>query len=165
MAVQKRPAWASGVYAGYPKTASGGDLPAPQVFTSIFGSTYDSKTFTNACATRLSLGLLNAGITVKREYSVQTGTFKGKGITTSAANMVAWLRSNFGTPDVTVENPISFEAVAVKIGSRKGIYAMLPKSTAQFGASGHVTLWHNKNAIGGNHYATAAKAVYFWELK
>lgn len=135
------------------------------MFESVFGRGYDTQTFRNACAACVSLGLLNAGIAVKREYSVQTGAFKGKGITTSAANMVNWLKTYFGTPDVTVENPISFDAVAEKIGSRKGIYAMLPKSAAQFGASGHVTLWHNRNAIGSNHYATLAKAVYFWELK
>lgn len=89
----------------------------------------------------------------------------GKSVTTSAVNMVNWLKSYFGTPDVTVENPLNKEAVETKIGNRKGIYAMLPKSNAAFGASGHVTLWHNKNAIGNNDYARAAKVVYFWELK
>lgn len=85
MAVQKRPTWAA-VYAGYPKTASGGDLPASQVFVSVFGSGYDTKTFTNACATRLSLGLLNAGIQPRKEFPVKEGRFKGKSVTTSAVN-------------------------------------------------------------------------------
>lgn len=79
--------------------------------------------------------------------------------------MVNGLKSYFGTPDVTVENPKEFVDVSVKLGNKKGIYAMLPANSAAFGASGHVTLWHNKNAIGGNHYIGAAKTVYFWELK
>ncbi|EGZ45371.1 T6SS effector amidase Tae4 family protein [Neisseria wadsworthii] len=163
MAVQKRPSWAS-VYAGYPKTASG-DLPAAQVFASVFGSGYDTRTFANACATRLSLGLLNAGIQPRKEFPIKEGKFKGKSVTTSAVNMVNWLKSYFGTPDVTVENPLNKEAVETKIGNRKGIYAMLPKSNAAFGASGHVTLWHNRNAVGNNHYTEYARIIYFWELK
>lgn len=164
MAIQPRPSWAA-VYAGYPKTAAGGDLPAPQVFASVFGSTYDIKTFTNACATRLSLGLLNANIQPRREFPVKEGRFKGKSVTTSAANMVNWLRTNFGTSDVTVENPMTKAAISAKIGNRKGIYAMLPKSSTAFGASGHVTLWHKGSAINDNHYAEYARVIYFWELK
>lgn len=129
------------------------------------GSGYDSKTFTNACATRLSLGLLNAGIQPRREFTVQMGQFKGKGITSSAVNMVNWLRSNLGAPDVTVEKPLSEAAIIQKIGNKKGIYAMLPKNASTFGASGHVTLWHNGNAIGNNNYYSEARVVYFWELK
>lgn len=113
MAALKRPSWAA-VYAGYPKTASGGDLPATQVFTSIFGSGYDRQTFTNACATRLSLGLLNAGIQPRKEFPIKEGNFKGKSITASAVNMANWLRSNFGTPDVTVENPLNKEILENK---------------------------------------------------
>lgn len=96
---------------------------------------------------------------------MQIGKLKGKGIMTSAVNMVNWLKSNFGAPDVTVENPGSKDTIEVKIGNRKGIYAMLPKSAAEFGASGHVTLWHNRGAIGNNDYARSARVIYFWELK
>ncbi|MDO4908182.1 T6SS effector amidase Tae4 family protein [Neisseria sp.] len=142
-----------------------GDLPASQVFASVFGSGYDTNTFSNACATRLSLGLLNAGIQPRKEFPVKEGRFKGKSVTTSAVNMVNWLRSNFGTPDITVENPITKTAISAKIGNRKGIYAMLPKSTTEFNASGHVTLWHNNSAIGNNDFAAYARVVYFWELK
>lgn len=163
----KRPKW-SDVYAGYPKNAMGtDDLPAPEVFRSIFGTDYDKNTFGNACATRLSLGLLNGGINFGRskEYNIQMGQLKGKGVLTSAVNMINWLKKNFGKPDVVIENPKQLNDIALKIGDRKGIYAMLPRDSKDFGASGHVTLWHKGDAIGKHNYFESAKVIYFWELK
>ncbi|HDR0629962.1 T6SS effector amidase Tae4 family protein [Pasteurella multocida] len=102
-----RPAW-NKVYEGYPKIERYGivdDLDAYSVFTSIFGEDYDTSIFRNACATRLSLGLLNAEVKIKGEYPIQTGPFKKKLVITSAANMIKWLNNNFGNPDETIKSP------------------------------------------------------------
>lgn len=47
--------------------------------------------------------------------------------------MVNWLRTNFGTPDVTVENPMTKAAISAKIGNRKGIYAIAVPHLEQAG--------------------------------
>lgn len=166
----KRPKWAD-VYHGYPKLDPGKpterDLPASNVFQSIFTKDYYLKnvsTFSNACATRVSLSLLHANINVKKEYQIQIGAYKGKGIITSAANMGKWLKDKlFGAPDEEIENPKSFNEVSSKIGKRKGIYILISNDFRW--ASGHATLWHDGNAIGGHNYYEHAKVIYFWELK
>lgn len=163
----KRPKW-DDVYHGYPKINPGkpneNDLPASQVFTSIFGENYDKVTFGNACATRLSLGLINGKIKVKTEYSISEGPNKGKGIIVSAVNMGNWLKDKqFGKPDETIEKPKSFNEVANRIGTRRGVYVLISNDSRW--ASGHATLWHDGNAIGGHNYYEHAKVIYFWELK
>ncbi|WP_164465219.1 T6SS effector amidase Tae4 family protein [Chryseobacterium lactis] len=163
----KRPKW-DDVYHGYPKvnpgTPSENDMPASKVFTTIFGSNYDKTVFSNACATRVSLGLINAKIKVKTEYTIKEGPNKDKGITVSAANMGTWLKEKqFGKPDEEIKNPKSFNEVADKIGDRKGIYILISNDARW--ASGHATLWHDGNAIGGHNYYEHAKVIYFWELK
>ncbi|MBN6076391.1 hypothetical protein HYE59_02265 [Aggregatibacter actinomycetemcomitans] len=164
-----RPSW-NKVYEGYPKVERNGmidDLDAHSVFTSIFGKDYDSSTFGNACATRLSLGLLNAGVKIRGEYPILQGPFKGKSVIVSAANMVKWLNNNFGKPEETIPSPKEYRNIVDRIGNRKGIYAMKPNSPRDFRASGHVTLWVNGNVIGGegHSYYKAAFEIYFWELK
>lgn len=162
-----RPAW-SKVYEGYPKRGAYGELKAEEVFTSIFGPDYDRKNLGNACATRVSLALLNAGVNIdKKEYVIRIGKFKDKVIIVSAVNMVAWLKRKFGEPDVTIKEPQSLSVIQAQIGNRKGIYAMLPKSSKQFEATGHVTLWVGHTVMGGDghSYYTQARVVYFWELK
>ncbi|WP_181022054.1 hypothetical protein [Avibacterium endocarditidis] len=47
---------------------------------------------------------------------------------------------------------------------------MIPIDPIAWQASGHVTLWHNGNAIGNHHYILnqAGQPLaknYFWELK
>lgn len=164
-----RPSWEK-VYEGYPKIEKDGmvnDLDAPSVFQSIFGEDYDQVTFTNACATRLSLGLLHANVKIRGEYSIKTGVLIDKSIIVSASNMVKWLHRNFGNPDETIKSPQTYEEIVNTIGDRKGIYAMIPERPGRFGASGHVTLWVNGNVIGGisHSYYDSAHVVYFWELK
>lgn len=164
-----RPSWEK-VYEGYPKIERNGivdDLDAPSVFKSIFGEDYPRETFGNACATRLSLGLLNANVKIRGEYPIKTGELKDKLVISSAANMVKWLHRNFGNPDETIKSPQEYEEIVNAIGDRKGIYAMIPRLPSEFGASGHVTLWVNGTVIGGisHSYYKNAHVVYFWELK
>lgn len=165
--VSKRPAWKD-VYEGYPKNAAGDDdLPADQVFTSILGPDYDSGTFTNACATRVSLGLLNGGMNVKKEFLISVGKFKGKGFIASAINLKNWLSlsSVWGTADEIMTNASSLSSVAAKINGRNGVYTIIGGFGA--GVTGHATLWigANDNVVGGHNYIGGAGDVYFWELQ
>lgn len=70
---QIRPKWEL-VYEDYPKNAAGtDDKDADIVFKEILGDNYDKNTFSNACATRVSLGLLNGGVSVKKRLSCSKG--------------------------------------------------------------------------------------------
>lgn len=160
---------------GYPKTspAQFGDLPndlaTDQVFTAIFGKDYDKNTFSNACATRVSLGLLNGGVKLSRvAYNITNPThrFINKGIETSAKNLKDTLSKNthWGETDVIICKPTSLQEVANIIGKRNGVYFII----GGFGGSvsGHTTLWIEKfgNVIGGHHYISSGGSIYFWEL-
>lgn len=162
----RRPKW-DDVYAGYPKTADGYDLPAPDVFTSILGPNYNTAIFSNACATRVSLGLLAGGMSVKKDFLISQGTYSGKGFIASALNLKNWLsrQSVWGAADVSITNPSDLASVSAKINGRNGVYIIVGGFGP--GISGHATLWvgANNNAIGGNHYVDNGGDVYFWELK
>lgn len=163
-----RPRW-SDVYKYYPKikegTASENDKPAVEVFSELFGEDYNKKLFSNACATRLSIALIGAGMNVKTEFIITHGSLKGKGITTSAKNILTWISSSniFGKADIIITNLVSFNSISSKIGTKKGIYII--ESNNYKWASGHVTLWYNGHAIGYHDYWEHAKEVHFWELK
>ena len=162
-----RPNWNS-VYEGYPTTdGKKDDLPAADVFTSILGSKYDTKTFKNACATRVSLGLLNAGIILtKPDFLVQVGKFKGKGFIASALNLKNCLSqpTYFGDADIIINNPSSLDEVQNRIKSKNGIYIIIGGFGP--GVSGHSTLWvgSENNVIGGHNYINNEAVIYFWEL-
>lgn len=166
----KRPKW-DDVYAGYPKNESGtDDRNTEEVFISILGEDVYNKhknIFTNACATRVSLGLLNSGMSVKPEFRIYKGIHKGKMFTASAINLKDWLskESNWGSADIFIKSPTSLSQVQSKIGKKDGVYFII----GGFGGSvsGHATLWIGaiQNVIGGHHYIGGVGDVYFWELK
>ncbi|WP_430613172.1 T6SS effector amidase Tae4 family protein [Flavobacterium sp. JP2137] len=163
---KKRPSW-SKVFEGYPKDESGtDDRSAEAVFTSILGDNYDRNTFTNACATRVSLGLLNGGMTVKKDFIVQKGKFKGKGFIASAVNLKNWLSRSevWGDADEEIKGPSDVMDVKKTIGEKNGIYIILGGFSS--GISGHATLWigGEKNAFGGHNYISYGGTIYFWEL-
>ncbi|MCW9718671.1 MULTISPECIES: T6SS effector amidase Tae4 family protein [unclassified Avibacterium] len=156
----RRPPWDK-VYEGYPKRedptsiTNENDEYAELVFISIMGENYDRNIFINACATRLSLALLNGGMKPPRNYPIIKGKFAGKGVIVSAAKMIEWLKKQFGSPEVFIRYPESLQEIQNAIGNRKGIYGMIAKDPKW--ASGHVTLWHKNNAIGGHNYFLEAK--------
>lgn len=169
----KRPSWAS-VYAGYPKTSGGvsseNDLPAPAVFTSIFGAGYDVNTYSNACGTRVSLALLSAGMTRvgtrKIMISEKAHTHYGSFIEPGAAKLKDFLVSKWGKPENKISAPVTFDKVDKALNGKKGVYIMIPKSPSIFGASGHASLWTGTRVIGDHDYISDnTDAVYFWELK
>ncbi len=174
---EKRPSWES-VYRGYPKKTNGTeDLEANLVFESVWAG--NPRNFTNACATRVSLGLLEAGVTdLTASFLVQNGRFKGKPFITSARVLLKWLLKDrrFGVPTVQIDadksrnGTITLEQVQQEIGRKNGIYLMKPKNPNSFNASGHASLWLAINSNGkGNamshaNYISDAKSIYFWEL-
>lgn len=167
----KRPTWQL-VYEGYPKSGSG-DLGAEEVFTSILGENYDTKIFSNACATRVSLGLLNGNMKVATAFPIQNPKhqFYGKGFQSSARGLKDWLSKPnvWGVADVIICNPTSLEEVVSKINHsnrvRNGVYIIVDGFSR--GISGHATLWIGKqgNVIGGNHFIGIGKEIHFWELR
>ncbi|MDO4907847.1 T6SS effector amidase Tae4 family protein [Neisseria sp.] len=167
----KRPSWAK-VYAGYPKIAQAGiptDVDAHTVFSSVLGANYDSNVLNNACATRVSLGLINGGTTIPPGFKIRVSTHPHfqKGFQTSAVGLKNFLSRTtvWGTADVVICNADSLTKIANIIGSRNGVYFIIGGFAPP--TSGHATLWLGsyKNVIGRNHYANQGRTVYFWELK
>ncbi|WP_312922871.1 T6SS effector amidase Tae4 family protein [Empedobacter brevis] len=158
-----RPKYES-VRKGYPTNSDGtDDMETSEVFKSVFGENYDTNTFKNACATRCSIGLNEAGEPVRKDFLGSVGKMKGKGIIASAV----WMTKTYGNPDVKIANPSSFDEVSNAINGRRGIYIMEPKKGAFSSPliSGHATLWNGNDAIGGHNYISSAKMIYFWSLK
>lgn len=165
--VANRPKW-SDVYRGYPKSGSD-DMPAPEVFSSILAAEhYKKDVFSNACATRVSLGLLEGGMRVRPAFNITNNAHKffGRGFQSSAQGLFNWLSSStvFGRPDISIEGPTDIESVRKEIGSKNGIYIILGGFSE--GITGHATLWigANKDVVGGHNYADYGGSVFFWEL-
>jgi len=173
----KRPKWKL-VYEGYPKTGAGEDIRPEIIFTTLFALkdyTKDQANLANACATRVSLGLINGGIKLKKIYQItnpklpyNNPKFKeGVGFVVRADHLKdLLLKPNYlGEPDVTINKSISLDEVRKVIGSKNGIYII----TDCFGGgvTGHATLWvgKNQNVIGGHNYADYGGKIFFWELR
>lgn len=166
--LHKRPKWRD-VYAEYPKihTTNGVvDKPAKDVFTELRGPNYEKDKLTNACATRVSLGLLNGGMNVPKEFLITKGKFKGKGFIASALNLKNWLSrtSVWDTADEVIEGPTDLSSVQAQINGRNGVYIIIGGFSG--GITGHATLWvgSNNNVIGNSNYIQNGGTVYFWEL-
>jgi hypothetical protein len=112
------------------------------------------------------LGLLNAGIDVKKEFIIQKGRFKGKGFIASAINLKKWLGQStvFGNADEIFSGPADILNVKNTIGNRNGIYIIVGGFGE--GISGHASLWvgSQEDVIGGHNYITVGGNIYFWEL-
>ncbi|MGH1517436.1 T6SS effector amidase Tae4 family protein [Chryseobacterium sp. JK1] len=166
----KRPSWKK-VYEGYPRSGNN-DKPANLVFSEILGDSYDKKIFGNACATRVSLGLINGGMTVKTAFRItnKKHAFFNKGFQTSVSGLYNWLSKKeiWGAADIKVTGPSDINTVANKINEgriKNGVYIIL--GGFGDGISGHATLWigSHRNVIGGHDYVSYGGTVYFWELK
>jgi hypothetical protein len=163
----KRPKWVS-VYSGYPKTASGfDDKDTDAVFKEILGDNYDKTTFTNACATRVSLGLLEGGMLLRKDFVIQQGKHRGKGFIASAKKLQVWLSASsvWGTPDEIIIKPSTLSEVQNRINGRNGVYLIIGGFSG--GISGHATLWigSSNDVVGRHNYIGNGGSVYFWELK
>lgn len=165
-----RPRW-DDVFEGYPKIIRGGsydDQPARDVFTYVLGADYDRNKYDNACATRVSLGLINGGVDITHvSFYVQEGELKGKAIIGNARVLKNWLVKVWGAPDekIAYYQGRGLDPVAQTIKDRNGIYIILGGFGG--GVTGHATLWIGSqgDVIGGHNYATFEGTIYFWELR
>jgi len=181
-----RPSW-DAVYEGYPLQFRGTDNVKEEtkenVFISVLGEKYDTKTFNNACATRVSIALIKANMRVKKDFLVQVGKHAGQGFIASAKGLQEWLSQEnvWNTADVTVDKTdkdtfpgkTNLEIIREKLNGKKGVYIIL--GGFQKGITGHATLWTGTDVIGGkdddvedNTYSSHidnGATVYFWELK
>lgn len=123
----------------------------------------------NTCALRLSRALNYAGVTIP---NIPGKTFKGadnKYYFLGAANMVAWMKKTFGTPTGSNHltsaqggpGGVNFPGL---VNGKTGIYMMIPTSTADFGATGHVDIMNN-GVCDGDTYFSDAKDIFIWELQ
>jgi hypothetical protein len=178
----KRPRWGD-VYNGYPLENRGksneNDQDAATVFRGVFGSKYYEENrhrFQNACATRVSLALVNAEMSVRKDFMIQKeGTFVkdgfiaknlvGNGLITSARNLQKWLSGIWGPADKTISGNNTLDKVAAKINGRNGVYIILDEGNNEF--KNHATLWlgEHGDVIGGNNLTGKGGTIYFWELK
>lgn len=166
-----RPSWKQ-VYNGYPKTKNEeDDLEAEKVFLSILTEKNYEKNksiLTNACATRVSLGLLNGGMNVRHDYQIDKGKFMGRGFIASAINLKNWLSKDniWGSADETIVAPDNLNNVASTICQRNGVYIII--GGFSLGISGHASLWigEKMSVIGGHNYIfnNPNQTIYFWEL-
>jgi len=167
----RRPIKWENVYNGYPKNSDGNDLPSNEVFKLV---RYDYKNIPefgygngNACAIRVSIALIRAGMKVEKEYEINSEEedLKSKnreGFIAKAEKLKDWLSKPeiWGDPDVTVsENDLvegkdNFDVVREKINTRDGVYAArygIYIITGGFyedpGVTGHATLWVGEDTI------------------
>jgi len=178
----RRPRWED-VYGGYPKIKKDGseaDMYMDDVFKYILGNNYDHKLFNNGGAARVSIGLIEAGMEVRKDFLVQDGSeFKKKliqknkdnekkriGFIASAKNLQEWLVSVWGKADVEMKcESDDVNKVKAAIKGRNGVYIILGYFDS--GASGATTLWigSENDALGGLNYIRKGRTVYFWELR
>ncbi|WP_336951658.1 T6SS effector amidase Tae4 family protein [Acinetobacter sp. AS167] len=171
--IANRPSWAA-VSSFYQDLAN--TMSTDELFIELFGPDYNRGVFNNSCATRVSVALLHAGVKdVGREYNVQYGEFKSKGITVSAVNMRKLLQKKWNSPEVPsfkTEATTTLADLQREIGGRKGVFSFVSSDQRSFGASGHITIWDGTDVIHGtSKYPNQAYAdgnlgtVCLWELK
>ena len=129
--------------------------------------------FSNGCATKVSLALAAAGQKVPAAFVTTSGQQKGTPIQTSAGSLKDKLVSLWGQPDVKVTGAITEEELLKKIGNKKT--GVLICSPCGFGPSctGHATVWsrsHGTNKTGGTaddtsyHLNNPEANIYFWKV-
>jgi hypothetical protein len=153
---------------GYPLNENGDDKDADSVFKSVLGDDYEKKwpeVFKNACATRVSIALIESEMKLRKDFLVQQGKHKGKGFIASARGLKEFLfdANIWGPADKVIPGKSSEAEVAKEIGDMNGVYIILGGNTKK----DHATLWigGEKNAIGKRNYIDNGGTVYFWELK
>ena len=125
--------------------------------------------FYNTCATKVSLALIDAGVTLDQNFIIQGGPFKGKGLNTSAVGLKNELLRKWGKPDVKIDKVTSLEEVQQKIGpGRSGVFICTPCGFGE-GATGHATIWSWwKNGLKGGpldgttYPEENGGTIYFW---
>lgn len=148
------------VYKKYDDKGSSG------TFDEVFKRLRDKGTqpyssFSNGCATKVSLALQAAGKNVPAGFKVQDGPMKGKTIQTSAKG----LSNKLGKPDVSYKGDIDQDKLNKMIGDRTGV---LICASCGFGSgvSGHATVYHKGDTVDGTsyHLNNPEAEIKFWEV-
>lgn len=163
---QSLPSW-SDIYKNYPKTTSGSDLPAPQVYALVGGAVADAYTndpinYANACALRISRALNYSRVTIPEIPGVTLKGADNKNYIVSSIRMYDFMKKTFGSGSIILSqsdggtNGNDFQS---HLQGHKGIYIMRPSNPAIFQAYGHCTLYTGADCIGGHNYFHAKGGV------
>lgn len=159
-------------YSHFPKVGSNG-MPSSQVYQLVGGHPYQAhiagnSNYQNACALRVSRALNYSGnpISVFKNNNNEQKTEKGDdnlNYILDASSLLAYMKKTF--PNSTPVHLINKTPTEIKtaLNGKWGIYIMIPKNRATFGASGHADFWSNTGCLSGCYFEKA-KEVYFWEL-
>jgi len=131
------------LWQNFPKNSS-----ANQVFPIIFPTAYKQfpDSFSNLCATRLSLALNNVGVRPIAQFQTEKDlnwngvTYKkGIPITVRAKSTPAYLKNKFGEPSITFDN--TMENVDKYLKGKKGIFVIT--GVPGWSATGHADIFFN----------------------
>lgn len=131
--------------------------------------------YQNACAIRVCRAL-NYSTNANGEFAYRVPVFFNKrgeqksekgddnlNYILDAESLLAYMLKTFrNNPPIHLVNKTPVE-IKEELTGKWGIYIILPKDRAAFGASGHADFWSDTGAITGS-YLDKAKEVYFWEL-
>ena len=159
-------------YSHFPKVGTNG-MPSPQVYQLVGGHPYQAHlagnpNYQNACALRISRALNYSGNTIpifknnNNEQKTERGDDNLNYIL-DASSLLAYMKKTF--PNSTPIHLVNKTPTEIKtaLNGKWGIYIMIPKNRATFGASGHADFWSNTGCLSGCYF-DKAKEVYFWEL-
>lgn len=114
--------------------------------------------FTNACAIRVSYALNHAGHPIVRGAWKTSSGADGRWHVYRVADLVDYLTSRFGPPDLKVSAPN-----AAALANVSGILVFLTGNRWS-DASGHATLWNGSSCADRCYYPESAEAL-LWRLK
>ena len=153
-------------------------LEGPDFFSKVIPKVYeqDPNGFVNACATRMSFALNNAGYSpspiafnTQEEYTSNVGKGgktvtlkKGSPLVTSAAQMKTYLTTTFGQPTLTMSNQDE-QKVIEALGDLKGIFVLT--GVPGWRASGHAEIYRGNNECGNSCHFGAGGTISFWGMK
>lgn len=151
MSKTKRPGF-SKMKATYPKGS------AEDVFK-LIGGKVQANNFANSCAIRVSRSLNYSGHNIKYiPPNLTVSGRDGKWYIYRVKEMIKYLKTHFGEPDIVVVN----KPYQAKLKGKKGIIVF--EVDAWDDASGHATLWGGVTCSDKCHFPLSKK-VMLWELK
>lgn len=153
-------------------------LTGPDFFSKVIPKIYEQNpnAFYNACATRMSVALSNAGYSLSpiafntlSDYSGNVGkgggqitVKKGTPLITSAAQMDKYLKRTFGPPTLTMSNEDG-QKVIESLGDKKGIFVLI--GVPGWSASGHAEIYRGNNECGTSCHFGEGGTLNFWGVK
>ncbi|MBS1916251.1 MAG: hypothetical protein JST87_08230 [Bacteroidetes bacterium] len=163
---QSLPCWQQ-MYTNYPKSATGDDLPGPQVYQLVGGQVYslynsNPSAYQNACALRVSRALNHSGVTIPYIANQTYTGSDGKYYFLSSAKLFNWMRKTFGAGNIVMTqsqggvNGANFQS---SLNGHQGIFIMQAALPASFGALGHASLFNGTTCVGGHCYLNATGGV------